>query len=126
MGNRMESVWSMSQRGIQQAHDGYLELFLNLGWIGVAFLGMLIVTGYFNCVALYRRDPHAGRLRVTLLTAAVVYAFTEAGFRMLSPDWFGFLLAIIAMPTAPAPEMKAQAQMRLEGDRLRKEVRILH
>jgi O-antigen ligase len=125
MGNRMESVWSMSQRGIQQAHDGYLELYLNLGWVGLSLLGMLIVTGYYNGLALYRRDPHAGRLRVPVLTAAVVFAFTEAGFRMLSPDWFGFLLAITAMPTAPAPEMKPRAPT-LQRGRERKEVRILH
>ncbi|HEY3707150.1 MAG TPA: O-antigen ligase family protein [Terracidiphilus sp.] len=125
MGNRMESVWSMSQRGIQQAHDGYLELYLNLGWLGVALLGTLIVTGYFNGVSLFRRDPQAGRLRVTLLTAAVVYAFTEAGFRMLSPDWFGFLLAITAMPIAPAVETRVNAPSTLQGTRRAKEVRIL-
>jgi len=98
MGDRMQSVWSMSQVGIQQAHNGYLELYLNLGWIGLALLGVLIVTGYWNGFALYRRDPQAGGLRIALLTAAMVYAFTEAGFRMMSPDWFGFLLAVMAMP----------------------------
>lgn len=98
MGDRMTSVWSMSQVGIQQAHDGYLELYLNLGWIGLALLGTMIVTGYRNGLMLYRRDAHAGSLRIAFLTAAVVFAFTEAGFRMLSPDWFGFLLAVTAMP----------------------------
>jgi O-antigen ligase len=98
MGNRMQSVWDLSQVGIQQAHDGYLELYLNLGWIGLTLLGVLIVTGYRNGFALFRRDAQAGRLRISLLTAAAVFAFTEAGFRMLSPDWFGFLLAVTAIP----------------------------
>jgi O-antigen ligase len=124
MGNRMESVWSMSQRGIQQAHDGYLELYLNLGWIGLALLGMLIVTGYWRGMALYRRDAHAGRLRIAVLTAAVLFGFTEAGFRMLSPDWFGFLLAVTAMPIGPAP--RAAAVFAARPGQTRKEVRILH
>jgi O-antigen ligase len=124
MGNRMESVWSMSQRGIQQAHDGYLELYLNLGFIGLALLGMLIVTGYWRGLALYRRDAHAGRLRIAVLTAAVLFGFTEAGFRMLSPDWFGFLLAVTAMPIAPAP--KVAAVFAAQPGQTRKEVRILH
>jgi O-antigen ligase len=123
MGNRMESVWSMSQRGIQQAHDGYLELYVNLGWIGLAILGTLIVSGFYNALALYRRDPHAGRLRVTMLTAAVVYAFTEAGFRMMSPDWFGFLLAIIAIPALPLVERKPAPALQ-DGGR-RRQVRVL-
>jgi O-antigen ligase len=126
MGNRMESVWTMSQRGIQQAHDGYLEMYLNLGWIGLALLGMLIVTGYYSGLALYRRDAHAGRLRIAMLTAALLFGFTEAGFRMLSPDWFGFLLAVTAMPIAPAPLPQAQAAHVLEPGRTRKEVRILN
>jgi O-antigen ligase len=126
MGNRMESVWSMSQRGIQQAHDGYLELYLNLGWIGLSLLGMLIVSGYYRGLALYRRDAHAGRLRIAVLTAAVLFGFTEAGFRMLSPDWFGFLLAVTAMPTAPAPVADAQTVRMPEPGQTRKEIRILH
>jgi exopolysaccharide production protein ExoQ len=125
MGNRMESVWSMSQRGIQQAHDGYLELYLNLGWIGLALLGTLIVSGYYRGMELYRRDAHAGRLRIAVLTAAVLFGFTEAGFRMLSPDWFGFLLAVIAMPLAAAPLPKAQTVRVLEPGQTRKKIRIL-
>jgi exopolysaccharide production protein ExoQ len=125
MGNRMESVWSMSQRGIQQAHDGYLELYLNLGWIGLALLGTLIVSGYYQGMALYRRDAHAGGLRIALLTAAILFGYTEAGFRMLSPDWFGFLLAAMAMPLAAAPLPKAQTAGVLEPGQTRKEIRIL-
>jgi exopolysaccharide production protein ExoQ len=125
MGNRMESVWSMSQRGIQQAHDGYLELYLNLGWIGLVLLGTLIVSGYYRGMELYRRDAHAGRLRIAVLTAAVLFGFTEAGFRMLSPDWFGFLLAVMAMPIAPAPQTTAQMARALEPGQTRKQIRIL-
>ena len=123
MGDRMENVWSMSQRGIQQAHDGYLELYLNLGWIGLALLGVLIVTGFYAALALYRRDAQAGRLRIALLTAELVYVFTEAGFRMMSPDWLGFLLAITVMPLAVAPEPHGVAVPEL--GRRRREVRVL-
>jgi O-antigen ligase len=125
MGNRMESVWSMSQRGIQQAHDGYLELYLNLGWIGLAMLGTLIASGYYRGLELYRRDAHAGRLRIAVLTAAVLFGFTEAGFRMLSPDWFGFLLAVTAMPTTPSHHPNAQTTRMLEPGQTRKQIRIL-
>jgi exopolysaccharide production protein ExoQ len=125
MGDRMTSVWSMSQVGIQQAHDGYLELYLNLGWIGLALLGTMIVTGYRNGLALYRRDPHAGSLRIAFLTAAVVFGFTEAGFRMLSPDWFGFLLAVAAIPAMATAEPQTKASLLVQRQQPRRELRIL-
>ncbi|HEY2856840.1 MAG TPA: O-antigen ligase family protein [Terracidiphilus sp.] len=125
MGDRMTSVWSMSQVGIQQAHDGYLELYLNLGWIGLALLGTMIVTGYRSGLMLYRRDAHAGSLRISFLTAAVVFAFTEAGFRMLSPDWFGFLLAVTAMPVMASAAQKTNASSLAPKGSSRREARIL-
>jgi exopolysaccharide production protein ExoQ len=126
MGSRMESVWSMSQYGIQEAHDGYLELYLNLGWVGIALLGTMIVTGYRNGMALFRRDTTAGKLRLTLLTAAVVFGFTEAGFRMLSPDWTGFLLAVTAVPVALEEVARAEAQRAKQRQEKRKQLRVLY
>jgi len=125
MGDRMQSVWSMSQMGIQQAHNGYLELYLNLGWIGLALLGTMMVSGYWYGLALYRRDPEAGRLRISFLTAAIVFGFTEAGFRMLSPDWFGFLVAVTAMPVAVKATQESHTPVLLHNTQPRREARIL-
>ncbi|HWE84237.1 MAG TPA: O-antigen ligase family protein [Terracidiphilus sp.] len=125
MGDRMTSVWSMSQVGIQQAHDAYLEMYLNLGWIGLALLATMIVAGYRSALALYRRDPHAGSLRIAFITAAIVFGFTEAGFRMLSPDWFGFLLAVTAMPAMPGAAPQTKGSLFVRRPHPPAEVRIL-
>jgi O-antigen ligase len=98
LGYRLERVWDMTEKGIQEAHDGYLEVYINLGWIGVILLAGLIVTGYRNAIAIFRQDPHAGRIRVAFVTAVVIYSLTEAGFRMMSPVWIAFLLGITAVP----------------------------
>ena len=98
MGSRLERVWDMTEKGIQEAHNGYLEVYLNLGLVGVALLAALIVTGYRHAIAVFRRDPHAGRIRLAFFTAGVIYSVTEAGFRMLSPIWIVFLLAITGIP----------------------------
>lgn len=101
MGSRLDRVDAVTEKGIQEAHDGYLEVYLNLGMIGIALLGTLILTGYRNVLAVFRRDPHAGRIRLAFFTAGVIYSLTEAGFRMMSPIWIGFLLAIAAVPPEP-------------------------
>ncbi|MDR3414343.1 MAG: hypothetical protein P4L87_25845, partial [Formivibrio sp.] len=94
LGNRLETVWNMSVQGIQEAHNGYIELYLNLGWVGLLLLGWLIVSGYRRAFTAFRDDASEGRLRLGYLTAALIFSLTEAGFRMLSPIWFAFLLAV--------------------------------
>jgi O-antigen ligase len=99
MGSRLEQVWTMIlEPGIQEAHNGYLEIYLNLGLVGVALLAVVIVTGYRNAIAIFCRDPHAGRVRLAFLTAGLIYSVTEAGFRMGSPTWIAFLLAVTVVP----------------------------
>lgn len=98
LGDRLERVWNMSVQGIQEAHNGYIELYLNLGWLGLFLLSVLIVTGYYRAIVALRRDQDEGALRLALLTAALIFSMTEAGFRMLSPIWFAFLLAIAQPP----------------------------
>jgi exopolysaccharide production protein ExoQ len=104
LGERLLRVWDMTAKGIQEAHNGYLEVYLNLGWIGIGLLGVVIVTGYRNAMAKFRHDPDAGRIALAYFAVGVVYSLTEAGFRMMGPVWVAFLLAILAIPAAPVPE----------------------
>lgn len=100
LGDRLQFVWDATDKGILQAHNGYLEIYINLGWIGVILLGGLIVTGYKHAVAAYFRDPRAGRLGLALFAAALMYSLSEAGFRMMTLIWFAFLLAITGIPAS--------------------------
>ncbi len=100
LGQRLQKVWSVME-GIQEAHNGYLEVFINLGWIGIVLLAVVMVTGYRNVLLAFRRDPDLGRLKLAYFVVGVVYNFTEAGFRMLNPIWSLFLLATMAVPETP-------------------------
>lgn len=104
LGDRLTKIWAGGPLlyGINEAHDGYLETYLNLGWIGVTLLGVLIVVGYRKIIAVLRQDPEMGRLRLGLFVAAIVYNFTEAGFRTTCTVWIAFLIAITAVPSIPA------------------------
>lgn len=102
--DRIQRVLDLSGQQVQEAHNGYVEVYLNLGWIGLSLLAVLIVTGYRNVINLFRQDSHAGRIRLGCFVVGVIYSFTEAGFRMMSPVWIAFLLAITAGANAPLPE----------------------
>jgi O-antigen ligase len=97
---RLEPIWAQTMHGLQEAHDGYLEVYLNLGWIGVMLLGVLVVRGYRNVVAAVRRDPSVGGLKLALFLTALAYNLTEAGFKMMSLVWISFLLVTSATPEA--------------------------
>lgn len=94
LGDRLKKLW-MIIPGIQEAHNGYLEVYVNLGWIGVALIGAVIISGYRKLIRAFQRDPEIGILRMVFFLTGVVYNFTEAGFRMMAPVWFAFLLATI-------------------------------
>jgi O-antigen ligase len=98
LGPRLHNLWKALGAQINEAHNGFIEVFLTVGWIGVALLGVLIATGYRNVIGAYRRDPDFGSLRIAFFLATIVTGFTEAVFKMMGPLWIVFLLAIAAVP----------------------------
>jgi exopolysaccharide production protein ExoQ len=100
LGERIEKLWRMYWWHPRQAHNGYLEIFLNLGWIGVALIGVMITWGYRNISATFRSDPGAGRLKLAFFVVALIYNVTEAAFKTMNPVGIVFLLAI-AVPAFP-------------------------
>jgi exopolysaccharide production protein ExoQ len=90
---------------VNEAHNGYLELYLNLGWIGVVLLAAVIVTGYRNVNGMLRQDPEEGGLLLAFFVVGLTYSMTEAGFRMMSLGWICFLLAALAVPKPSIPQI---------------------
>jgi exopolysaccharide production protein ExoQ len=80
---------------LNEAHDGYIEVYLELGWVGVILIGLIFVSGYRRSVMAFRRAPGLGGLMIAYVLAAMVYSVTEAGFRMMHPMWIFFLFATI-------------------------------
>ena len=108
LGDRLERLWQQYWWHPNQAHNGYLEIFLNLGAIGVGLLASVIFRGYRNVVVALNADPSTGRLRLAYLVAAVLYNFTEAAFKGMHLVWIIFFLAVVRGPRpAPAPVVEA-------------------
>jgi exopolysaccharide production protein ExoQ len=99
LGTRLQMGWNAFPNfHLQEAHNGYIELFLNLGWIGEILLVGLITTGYANMIAAYRRNPEINSFRMAFLLAAVINGMTEAAFRMMGPPWIALLMAAVGAP----------------------------
>jgi exopolysaccharide production protein ExoQ len=79
-----------------EAHNGYIEVYLNLGCLGLGLIALILGQGYHKAVSAFRRDPALGGLLVVYVVTAVTFNVTEAGFRMLGLEWFFLLLSIVA------------------------------
>jgi exopolysaccharide production protein ExoQ len=87
---------------LNEAHNGYIEVYLELGWIGVALVALLLLDGYRRAVKAFRREPVLGGLLIAYVVSVMVYSLAEAGFRMMDPSWIFLLLAIIEASSVAA------------------------
>ena len=101
LGPRLDKIWSNSWgERPNQAHNGYLELYLDLGWVGLALLGLVMIWGYWGILRTLRSYPAIGRVKLAFFAVAATYNLTEHAFRELHPVWILFLLAVTVIPDA--------------------------
>lgn len=81
-----------------QAHNGYLEMYLNLGIIGVLFVLAWIITGLRKVQRCLPIDYPAGVLRLCIILVVVLYNWTEATFYGINNMWLLFFIALIDPP----------------------------
>ena len=89
-----EVTWTLGQ-----AHNGYVDVYLQLGWIGVGLLFMVIVSTLQKIVRLFEFDFEYGRLRLTFFLMILFVNITESTFmRGGHALWFLFLLVTVSIP----------------------------
>lgn len=82
--------------GPRVSHNGYIEVFLDLGIVGLIFLGFVIITAFRRIVKQFHLHYEYGRICFILLFAALIHNYTESSFvRPTNLIWFIFLIAAI-------------------------------
>jgi exopolysaccharide production protein ExoQ len=98
MGPRLEWFWQAAGLGhINEAHNGYLEVYLNLGLIGLFLLGGFLIASYRTICKRLRPFSSLASLTLALWIVMLFYSVTEAGFRS-GLIWLTFLVASLAVP----------------------------
>jgi O-antigen ligase len=110
LGSRADNLWDKYLFHPIQAHNGYLETYLNGGVVGVGLLLAMIVAtgGKLKRVLLIERS--FGILLVVFIITATLYNCTEAMISRLSLLWFVITIAALYSPTTP--EFNADAAVR--------------
>jgi O-antigen ligase len=80
---------------IASAHNGYLDIMLGLGWLGLALAVAFMGTMAFRLIA-RARDPEPGVLVFALPTLVYTIAFNLLEAKMFNPRGLGWLVVVIA------------------------------
>jgi O-antigen ligase len=98
LGPRVEELWKKYWWRPTQAHNGYLEIYLNLGIVGLLLLLGVVQATYRSARRTLDLDFNYGRFRMGFLITILLYNVTEAAFQGQALIWFVFLLIAIEVP----------------------------
>jgi len=103
LGSRLQTV--ANQFGyLNEAHDGYLEIYLNLGIVGLVLFAAFLIVSYRSALGRSGQLAPLRSLGITLWSVLLIYNVTEAAFSW-SLIWIMFLLGSLAVPLQ-APELE--------------------
>jgi exopolysaccharide production protein ExoQ len=120
LGDRLDRMWQKWWWHPIQAHNGYIETYINLGGVGVLLLGGMMIATFYKAKGEMLRDLDFGRFRLGVLVAVIVYNYTEATFKGVHLVWTMFYLIAIDYPlldaaVEPALDALRGARWRLAG-----------
>lgn len=100
IGEKANISWSADRTWtLGQAHNGYIDVYLQLGWIGIVLLFIIIVSTVPKIVRSFEFDFEYARLRMTFFLLILFVNITESTFlRGGHALWFLFLMVIVSLP----------------------------
>ena len=101
LGPFAEHMWEKYSFHPVQAHNGYLETYLNLGLVGVCLLMAIIISTGIKLKKELLLGSSYGMLRFSFLVVAVFYNWTEAMFNALNLVWIILLIAAFSYQLPP-------------------------
>jgi len=116
LGDRLKILWAEHWWHPTEAHNGYLETYLNLGFIGLFLLAGVLVAAFRKIRFDILTNFQFGRLGLGFLAAVVAFNWTEASFKGLSVIWFAFYIIAIDYPIPAVFEMDELSEPYLETE----------
>ena len=111
LGSRLVKMWDVYWWHPNQSHNGYIEIFINLGWLGIVLLAIVLAASYRNVCTEFGRNSDAGKLRLAYFVIGIAYNFTEAAFKGMHPIWIIFMLATLTIPGGWEPVQRKKTRL---------------
>jgi exopolysaccharide production protein ExoQ len=111
LGPRVNTIWKEFGK-LNEAHNGYLEVYLNLGLIGLSLLCGFLMASYRKIWKDFKPNFSAASLSLAVWTVILFYNVTEAAFKF-HIMWVIFLL--VAIPVSALDEARIRGVNELES-----------
>jgi O-antigen ligase len=98
LGERLRMLGGSRWWQPNEAHNGYLETYLNLGVVGLLLLIAWLIATFWKARQELFTNFQFGRFRLGFLMAVIAYNWTEAAFKNISVIWFVFCLIALDCP----------------------------
>lgn len=98
LGGRLERLWDIYWWHPNQAHNGYVEIYINLGVVGLFLLCCFIFSTYKKLLLAITYQFDYGKYRLGFFIMALLYNVTEAAMKGLHFMWFMLLLCALELP----------------------------
>lgn len=109
LGSRLDLLWAKWWWKPNQAHNGYIETYLNLGGIGVVLLIGLLVSTFRKIGRQLLTDFDFARLRFAFLLAIIAFNYAEAAFKAVHFIWTIFHIIAIDYPKRDSSDEQRNA-----------------
>ena len=98
LGERIAMLWEKWAFRPNQAHNGYLETYLNLGIVGLVLLIAVLLASYGKAHRTMLTNLNWGRFRLGFLASILAYSWTEAAFKTTHLLFFVFYIIALDYP----------------------------
>jgi len=117
LGPRLFQVWQQAGIGIQEAHNGFLEVYLDLGLIGVVLLCSFLIASYRTICKRLTPPSSLASLSLALWVVVLFFNMTEAAAFKGQLMWVIFVLGVMVVP--PGSSEQRFPRSHLQGERFR-------
>jgi O-antigen ligase len=111
--SRGKAIMAAMKTGIPSAHNGYLDIYLDGGFIGLGLLFCVLFGGVSRVIKNFRVGRFQ-QFRFAFLIAAIFYNLSESAFARPSVLWFTTLLFLIDYPSRKAQSESPDVGGRVE------------
>ncbi len=99
LGDRLVELWNLFAFKPKQAHNGYIEVYINLGIVGLSLLGFAILRSSIKITHKVCADDNFWPLQFSCFYIFLLYNITEATVLFnTTPIWFIFLFMVLHLP----------------------------
>lgn len=116
IGSLGHQLWETFSWRPGQAHNGYIDVYIDLGIIGLILLALTGISTFRNIVRSIAFDSDWGRFRLVALLMIIIYNYTESSFvKPTSLLWIVFLLISVQVPE-DLPDAAGKRDILIRGE----------